>query len=123
MHAEGHTHALPEGVTVDAAIEAMSILVQSNPKSLASLLRGGELLPSDRLIRGYRFSGSPQAGLDDAWLAGMALLPEQHARELPARVARLNLAGGLEPNPRPGDLLSHSQPVPLSQPLPLLRAP
>ncbi len=94
---------------VDAAVAAMELLADAAPPSLDALLRGGEQLPSDRLIRGYRFSGAPRAGLDHAWLSGLTLLPEDHP--LTARLTRLDLSGGLEPNPRPGDLLTTSRPV------------
>jgi Leucine-rich repeat (LRR) protein len=95
--------------SVDTAVAAMALLAHAAPSSLDALLRGGELLPSDRLIRGYRFSGSPQAGFDHAWLSGLTLLPEDHP--LTSRLSRLDLSSGLEPNPRPGDLLTRSRTV------------
>jgi Leucine-rich repeat (LRR) protein len=103
----GHILALARAGTwagVDRAIAAMEILAVEAPRPLAALLRGGELLPDDRLIRGYLWSGAPQAGLDDAWLAGIALLGAEHSR-LTGRIARLNLSDGLLDNPHPGDLL------------------
>ncbi|MDG1479140.1 MAG: hypothetical protein P8R54_06080 [Myxococcota bacterium] len=102
---------------VDTAIAAMALLARAAPSSLDTLLRGGEQLPNDRLIRGYRFSGAPQAGLDHAWLSGLTLLPEAHP--LTSRLTRLDLSGGLEPNPRPGDLLTTSRPV--TAPVALIR--
>ena len=102
---------------VDTAVAAMALLARAAPSSLDTLLRGGEQLPNDRLIRGYRFSGTPQAGLDHAWLSGLMLLPEEHP--LTSRLSRLDLSGGLEPNPRPGDLLTTSRPV--TAPVALIR--